>query len=208
MKESSYHHGDLPAALLQAAEKELAEHGIERFSLRAVAKRAGVSHAAPAHHFKDLQGLLTALAARGYERLVDMQIRRQESAESDARARIVASGLGYIDFAIAHPALFRLMFSSERPDRSDLAFSNATFVAFDKLVAETRAVSGEDPYESASAMRDLVASWALVHGLAELIVSGRAARPLRMDELGCNERDEMMSDILRRCSQTVPDERT
>ena len=59
-----YHHGDLKMALLRAAEAELAENGIESFSLRAVAKRAGVSHGAPAHHFKDAKGLLTALAQR------------------------------------------------------------------------------------------------------------------------------------------------
>lgn len=59
-----YHHGDLRAALLHAAEEELAERGMEAFSLRSVAKRAGVSHAAPAHHFGDAQGLLTALAGK------------------------------------------------------------------------------------------------------------------------------------------------
>ena len=60
-----YHHGDLRAALLRAAEAELNEAGIEAFSLRRVAKRAGVSHAAPAHHFRDVRGLLTALSAEG-----------------------------------------------------------------------------------------------------------------------------------------------
>ena len=63
MDDRKYHHGDLRAALLAAAEAELAERGVEAFSLRQVAKRAGVSHAAPAHHFGDAQGLLTALAA-------------------------------------------------------------------------------------------------------------------------------------------------
>lgn len=198
VSKKTYHHGDLPAALLQAAEEELAEHGIERFSLRAVAKRAGVSHAAPAHHFGDLRGLLTALAARGYERLLAFQNRRQEHAPSDPRSRIVASGLGYVDFAMAHPALFRLMFSSERPDRDDEEFSRASFETFEKLVAETRAVTGSNPWESADAMKDLMASWSLVHGLAELVVSGRAERPLGLDALDDQARDRLLTDIIRK----------
>jgi len=77
MTKKSYHHNDLAAELLRAAEVELLEKGVERFSLRAVAKRAGVSHGAPAHHFKDVTGLLSAIAAVGYERLVATQVERQ-----------------------------------------------------------------------------------------------------------------------------------
>ena len=66
MSERAYHHGDLRKALLEAGEEELSERGGENFSMRGVAKRAGVSHAAPAHHFRDKAGLLTALAQRGF----------------------------------------------------------------------------------------------------------------------------------------------
>ncbi len=104
----AYHHGDLRAVLLEAGEAELAERGIEGFSLRGVAKRAGVSHAAPAHHFHDANGLLTALAAEGFRRFVDKQKARQQvAARPIALSQLVAAGMGYIDFAMAHPALFR-----------------------------------------------------------------------------------------------------
>src|SRR5690554_1829417 len=198
-----YHHGNLPSALLQAAEEELSEHGIERFSLRSVAKRAGVSHAAPAHHFGDLRGLLTALAARGYERLIEFQDDRQISAAADPRSRIAASGLGYIDFAIAHPALFRLMFSSDRPDRNNPHFSQASLETFERLVSETQAVAKKNPYEDKDAMKDLMVSWSLVHGLAELIVSGRAERPLGLAKLQNDERDAVLTDIIRRIESKV-----
>ena len=107
-----YHHGDLRAALLAAAEVELAEAGIEAFSLRQVARRAGVSHAAPTHHFGDGQGLLTALAAEGYRRLLATQAAHEARAAPDARAQLVAAGVGYVDFAMTSPALFRLLFGS------------------------------------------------------------------------------------------------
>ncbi|GAB4190112.1 MAG: TetR/AcrR family transcriptional regulator [Wenzhouxiangellaceae bacterium] len=201
MTKRRYHHGDLPTVLLEAAEAELAEHGLERFSLRAVAKRAEVSHAAPAHHFKDLNGLLTALAARGYERLVQFQQRRQKMAGSEPRSQAVASGLGYIDFAVAHPALFRLMFASERPDRADTHFAAASLAAFDKLVVEIQAVAGSDPYANPEAMIQLIAAWSVVHGLAELIVSGRAERPLGLEGLSTEQRDAVLSDILRRVNR-------
>ena len=201
MTKKRYHHGDLPSVLLKAAEAELAEQGLERFSLRAVAKRAEVSHAAPAHHFKDLNGLLTALAARGYERLVQFQQHRQLTANADPRSQAVASGLGYIDFATSHPALFRLMFASERPDRAETHFATASLAAFDKLVAETRAIAGNDPYADPDAMSQLVASWSLVHGLAELIVAGRAERLLGLSSLSVDQRDAVLSDILRRVTR-------
>ncbi len=108
---ATYHHGDLHRALLAAAEEELTEKGVEAFSLRGVAKRAGVSHGAPAHHFADARGLLTELAAQGYQRFIDAQERRQQEAAKDPEAQLTASGLGYIDFATENPALFRLMFS-------------------------------------------------------------------------------------------------
>jgi AcrR family transcriptional regulator len=108
----SYHHGDLRAALLSAAEDELAERGMEAFSLRSVAKRAGVSHAAPAHHFGDAQGLLTALAAEGFRQFLAAQTAREAVAEKDPASQMVAAGLGYVDFAMARPTIFRLMWQS------------------------------------------------------------------------------------------------
>ena len=84
-----YHHGDLRAALLAAAETELDERGVESFSLRGVARRAGVSHAAPAHHFRDVRGLLTALAAEGFARFLAAQRAREAAAGADPHNRMV-----------------------------------------------------------------------------------------------------------------------
>ena len=98
--ERSYHHGNLFSTLLDAAEEELIERGMEGFSLRGVAKRAEVSHAAPAHHFGDANGLLTALAARGFERFIQRQRDFRQRAASSPRAQLEASGVGYVVFAL------------------------------------------------------------------------------------------------------------
>jgi AcrR family transcriptional regulator len=168
----AYHHGDLRAALLVAAEAELTEKGVEGFTLRGCAKRAGVSHAAPAHHFKDASALLTALAAEGFERFV-AAMRKRQSEATHPHHRFIASGLGYIDFAAANPALFRLMFSSFRPDFGYPPLKQAGSTAFGVLVDAVREIRGVDPREDRAAMLDVAAAWATAHGLADLLLSGR-----------------------------------
>jgi AcrR family transcriptional regulator len=195
MRRQPYHHGDLRRALLDAAEEELTENGIEGFSLRGVAKRVAVSHAAPAHHFKDTTGLLTALAASGFRRFVLAQDHRQSEAEPDALAQLVAAGLGYIDFATTHPALFRLMFSSNRPDFSDAELADTAGGAFERLVAQVRGVVGADPRQDGAAMLDVMAAWSMVHGIADLMNSGRAKPLLQMPT---SERERVISEMLAR----------
>jgi AcrR family transcriptional regulator len=192
---TAYHHGDLRSALLAAAEAELGDKGVEGFTLRGCAKRAGVSHAAPAHHFKDANALLTALAAEGFQRLVASMRSRQAAADPAPRAQLEAAGLGYIDFAKANPALFRLMFSSNRPERGDAALSEAASASFDLLVDAVHAVNGVDPRNDSAAMRDVAASWAIVHGLAELTLSGRM--PL-LAAMSGGDADEIYADIAAR----------
>lgn len=197
-RKAAYHHGDLRRELLDAAEAELTEKGVEAFSLRGVAKRAGVSHGAPAHHFVDAQGLLTALAARGYERFIAAQDARERGAAPDPRSRLAASGLGYLDFAAAHPALFRLMFSSERPDRSDPVLSEAADAAFEKLVRHVQGTTGRDPHADPPAMADVLAAWAVAHGLADLLIADRLGRAEFLHTLSTEERDRLFGDIVLR----------
>lgn len=198
MPDKTYHHGNLAADLLQAAERELVLNGIESLSLRAVAKRAGVSHAAPAHHFRGARGLLTALAAKGYERLIEAQEERQSRMESDPESQLLAIGLGYLDFADANPELFRLMFSSGKPDRSDPHFDTAAQAAFGKLVEGVRKVMNADPLTHPEAMTQVAASWSMVHGLADLMISGRLDGPLALKEISETEREAIMSRIMLR----------
>jgi len=175
-----YHHGALHAALLAAAEAELAETGLEAFSLRRVARRAGVSHAAPAHHFGDVGGLLTALAAEGFRQFIAAMEGQQAAASPDPQAQIVAAGHGYIAFATERPALFRLIFSSDRPDFAAAELETESSRAYLHLSRLVSAVTGaEDP-------ADIAAVWAMAHGLADLMAAGRLKHLQQLDPAGRN----------------------
>ncbi|TKT77523.1 TetR/AcrR family transcriptional regulator [Aquamicrobium sp. LC103] len=194
-RKTAYHHGDLRATLLRAAEEELDERGIEGFTLRGCAKRAGVSHAAPTHHFGDANGLLTALAAVGFERFLEVQTRVQAEAGADARARHTAAGLGYIRFALENPELFRLMFSSRRADFSDAALQKTAMQSFDALLGSIAALRGVNPREDQPAMLDVLASWALAHGLSDLLLSGRM---LTLADMPGETRERTLAEIFTR----------
>ncbi|WP_282608606.1 TetR/AcrR family transcriptional regulator [Pelagibius sp. Alg239-R121] len=192
-----YHHGDLRAVLLEAAEAELSEKSIENFSLRGVAKRAGVSHAAPAHHFGDVDGLLTALAAIGHRRFVALQNVRQKRAVKEGAAQLVAAGLGYIDFAMTNPALFRLMFSSKRPDFCQGELAEAATIAFEKLLDDVGRYRNGDPREDDGVMADAMSTWAMVHGLADLLNGGRMKF---LQNLPRKRREELLADMILRAA--------
>jgi AcrR family transcriptional regulator len=138
-----YHHGDLPAALLDAALRLLEED--EAFSLRAVARRAGVSPNAPYRHYADKEALLAALATDGFARLAD---------RLDAAAELTDMAEQYVAFALEHPRLFRLMYG--RPTANAAA----------ARPGEIRARGPADPVLQ-------VGAWAMVHGLAVLLLDGK-----------------------------------
>jgi AcrR family transcriptional regulator len=169
-----YHHGDLRRALLDAAEALMAE-GTDAPSLRAVARRAGVSHAAPYKHFADRHALRAGVAERGFQALrADM-----ETAAAAGDAPMRAIGRAYVAFALAHPARYRLMFGPEfAQGRGTPELDRAARAAFDALVATQG--RGDAP---AGDRTTAVASWSLVHGLATLLIDGRVAVPEGTDPL-------------------------
>lgn len=195
MTKPAYHHGDLRKALLDAAEIELAEKGVEAFTLRGVARRAGVSHAAPAHHFRDTNALLTALAAAAFQRFAAALRERQRLAPEDARSRYVACGVSYIDFALANPALFKLMFGSQRPDAGDIDLNRYGAEAFRILVDAIKGVREADPLADEAGTIDVAASWAIVHGIADLLIAGRMRF---LEPLLAGDRDAVLSRLVGR----------
>ena len=193
--DKTYHHGDLRAALLKAAEEELTASGLDAFSLRKVAKRVGVSHAAPAHHFKDASGLLSALAAEGFERFRLAMEARQAQAAGTPRDRAIASALGYVDFALGAPALFRLMFGSNRVDDGNPLLHQRAEASFLHLVDNVTALHGAPALDSRAGYTDVIAQWSLVHGFAELLISGKM-RPVQ--EMTPEAREAFLRGIFER----------
>jgi AcrR family transcriptional regulator len=173
-KPPAYHHGDLRAALLTAAQAELAEKGVQGFTLRGCARRAGVSHAAPAHHFADVTALLTEMAAIGFERLTRAMRERRAMAAVDPRSQFVASGEGYIAFALANPQHFALMFGRAELDRANTRFADAGKTAFGELLDVIAGLTGAaDPVSQRRG--DIMLAWSFVHGFANLSIEGRLA---------------------------------
>ena len=159
-----YHHGDLRRALLDRALEAIAEHGPAAVSLRDVARRAGVSHAAPTHHFRDKTALLTALAAEGWSQLADAL--RDAAAEGREFGEL---GVAYVVFATSHPAHFAVMRAPGLARADDPELQAAMGRARTQLewgVQRFEAGSGRDARTTA------LAAWSLVHGLAALILEG------------------------------------
>ena len=163
-----YHHGALRASLLDAAEQVLREGGLEALSLRECARRVGVSHAAPAHHFGDARGLLSAFAAVGFERLAASMERYAEGAADAPWDRLRAVGRAYIDFALAHPQHFRLMFRRDLLDSEQDDLAAAGRRAAGALREALRATGGNAGAAGGDDATRAILAWSAVHGFATL----------------------------------------
>jgi AcrR family transcriptional regulator len=155
-------------ALLASARAELVEHGSAAISLRAVARRAGLSHASPKYHFRDRSGLLTAIATEGFHALADQL---SGVHESDTQKQLAALGRAYIDFGLSHRALFELMFTPSELHVTDAELIAAQKQAIGALTTAVSRLSGINATPSDTPQLALI-SWALVHGLVVLVRDG------------------------------------
>ena len=156
-----YHHGDLPRALLAAAVQAIAEAGPAAVSLRDLARRTGVSHAAPAHHFGDKAGLLTAVATDGFQRLAATLGEAYQASGS-----FLEVGVAYVRFAVTHRAHFEVMFRPELYHTDDPELIQAREQA--RALLYPPAGEAANTPDSGGDLRAGVAAWSLVHGLATL----------------------------------------
>jgi AcrR family transcriptional regulator len=158
MDRDTYHHGDLKAVILGQAAALVAERGADGISLRELARVAGVSHAAPAHHFTDRRGLFTALAAEGWRKLAD--------ALTLARPDFVEAALAYVRFALDHPGHYAVMFDRSLVDPSDPALTAAQKAAGDELAHGVSTLTA--PRAKTDPQGAALAAWSLVHGFSML----------------------------------------
>lgn len=161
----SYHHGDLRTAVLRRALEVIAAEGPDAFSLRSLAVDLGVSHTAPRHHFGDRRGVLTAIATEGFAELGD-----RLSTVRQSGGTFLDQGVAYVEFALARPAHFQVMFTPTLFNQEDAALLTARSSTFAELrIGVDRMSNGPDVEDAAAAV---IAAWALVHGIATLGLTG------------------------------------
>jgi AcrR family transcriptional regulator len=175
-----YHHGDLPAALLDAALHIVETQGTEALTLRAVARLAGVSQAAPYRHFANKEALLAGVAEEGFHSLMSAMRQSVQACGDMPLGRLRAVGIGYVTFATSHPAHFRVMFGRDMADRS--AFPTLRQVAGDTLTIVVDAIADcqrAGLVRSEEPAADLaLTAWSSVHGLSTLLLDGVLDRPV------------------------------
>jgi AcrR family transcriptional regulator len=205
---TTYHHGALREALLEAAETILRTEGLPALSLRAIARKAGVSHGSPAHHFQDLTGLLSDLAAIGFRRLGVYLT----AALDELGVMRDNTDRAYVRFALDNPALFALMFREERLDSTRYSLVEARKITFGILGRVNMAgdtsgmtISSEEALAAAAGSMKTVgamtATWAFVHGFSVLAIEGRLAGLLQLAPPGTDEMallDAALEDLSKR----------
>ena len=159
--------GNLPMKLLAVTEEILREQGLHKFTLREAARRAGVSHGAPAFHFKDASGLLTAFATEAFKTLRNLMLEYRAEAPKDAEGQLLAVGCAYIDYAISHRPQFQLMFRSDTIRLEDEQFKEASSGTLQQL-QETMAPFVRPDESEAARVAKLMLAWSAVHGFATL----------------------------------------
>jgi AcrR family transcriptional regulator len=174
-KGSHYHHPDLREAMIRVAEQLLESDGPGGWTVRAAARIAGVSSGAPYRHFADKDTLLAAVAERGFIQLRSEIEARMDAAEDSASARLAALGEAYVSFAVSSPGRYQIMFGRDIFDRklhpSLCAAADRTFDALRDEMQRAQSIGAlrtDQPPEAIAA-----AAWAMIHGLADLLLSGR-----------------------------------
>jgi AcrR family transcriptional regulator len=173
--DTPYHHGALREALLLAAERVLERDGLAGLTLRAVAREAGVSHAAPTHHFGDLSGLVSELAAVGFGQFNAAMALACDAATTPLE-RALARPKAYVAYAQAHPGMYGIMFRTERLDYSRPSLHEAAEASFAGLASAIGAMRHEQIHRDTMTLDQAAAiarAWSMVHGFTMLLLDGR-----------------------------------
>ena len=168
-KRNTYHHGDLRQAIIQSALEILDAEGVEAVSIRAVARRAGVSHSAPANHFRDRRALLTAVAAQLFRALNESVERKMARSPSSTRKRVQGLIRTLIDLGLGQPNRYRLLWRRDLLDDNSDELQTEMDSFYNRLIDELQSTGAELRFD-----RDTyaVALWSMVHGYVSLRLDG------------------------------------
>ena len=187
-----YHHGDLKRVVIETAQDMLREDKGWQFTLREVARRAGVSHAAPYKHFPDKSALLAELAALGFNQLRDEVSAAVGRPLRSARAEFMAAARAYIQFGTANPSLYRLMFSGDVDKKAFPKLDEAGATAFAELLGILERGQHSGAFKKQPVRGQAAAAWALVHGFTMLAIDGQ----LLPEKVGAKPIDAVLTSML------------
>lgn len=181
---SSYHHGDLRAALLSEAAAIIAEGGVASLTMREIGRRLGVSRSAPYRHFEDKGALLVAVAAAGFTRLGQRLQSIDEDGPQSGLDRLRRIGEEYVHFALENPAHYRLMYGKEALTREELPeLREAANALFEQLVGLFESHQRSGVLDRRDPRAQAYVAWGAVHGLASLVIEGQIMADVDVDAL-------------------------
>ncbi len=195
-KHGRYHHGDLRSALIEASLQLIEDGGVQALSLRGAAKRAGVSPAAPYHHFESRAALLAAIAEQGFLLLRDQMLCAREEAPDTAES-IACCGRAYVRFAREHTAHFRVMFRPELADRNEFpALGAVSAEVFELLVQTVKNGQMEGSIPPGDHEPYVLLGWSVAHGLSSLLIDGPLGSDFDKIELPEDQLAEVVTGAL------------
>jgi AcrR family transcriptional regulator len=190
--ERPYHHGDLKRVVIDTAQAMLREDKGWQFTLREVARRAGVSHAAPYKHFPDRSALLAELAMLGFNQLRDEIAEALRRPLRSARAEFMAAAKAYVHFGTANPSLYRLMFSADVDKAAFARLKEAGAGAFAQLTGILERGQSSGTFKKQPVRGQAAAAWALLHGFTLLAIDGQ----LEPEKVGAKPIDAVLASLL------------
>ena len=198
----NYHHGDLRNTLIQTATLLLPQHGAAGLSLRAIAKAAGVSHAAPYRHFRDKTDLLESIAISGYNRLADASQNAERRFPNSPQQQLFEAGMGYLSLVMEQPELAHLMFSGMlTKENCGEALSQAGAIAVQSLAQIIENGKRLGMYADRATEDLTLTALACVHGITMMILGGLIKRPKtkrQLQTLGERVSNTLLLGLLRR----------
>lgn len=170
-KTETYHHGNLRTALIAAALSLIMDKGMDAVTIREVASKAGVSHTAPYRHFTDKSALMAAVAKEGFDLMVAQMRQRMAAHPDDPLLQFKYCGIGYIEFALAHPAHYRVMFGPcKDKSRASEELKKSAATSFQTLLNAIAACQAQGLVHDGDLMAMALAAWSMVHGFSMLLI--------------------------------------